>query len=89
MHTLANGHPVNILLSMITDGQKHVRELGMRRIMRARSEKYGIREFSVPKLNFDADVYIDLIDWQTRPQYLRRLFSPPYQTMTLIDGGQR
>ena len=57
-------HPENILLSMITDECKTIRELGMRRILRARSEKYGIRQFSVPKLNFDANDYISIIDWQ-------------------------
>jgi hypothetical protein len=58
------GHHENILLSMITDNRKHIRELGMRRILRARSQKYGIRQFCVPTLNFAANDYIDLIDWQ-------------------------
>ena len=29
------GHPENILLCMITDNRKHIRELGMRRVLRA------------------------------------------------------
>src|ERR1043165_6172966 len=37
---------------------------GMRRILRARSESYGLRKFSIPTLNFNAQSYIDLIDWQ-------------------------
>src|SRR5688572_20525060 len=36
-------HPENILLCMLGDDRKHIRELGMRRILRARSEAYGIR----------------------------------------------
>jgi len=49
---------------MITDDSKTIRELGMRRVLKARSEKYGIRKFVIPTLNFDAKNYIDLIDWQ-------------------------
>lgn len=58
------GHPENLLLSMITDERKYIRELGMRRILRARLEQYGIRQFHVPQLNFSAADYIDIIDWQ-------------------------
>jgi hypothetical protein len=57
-------HPENLLLSMITDERKTIRELGMRRILRARSESCGLRKFSIPTLNFNAQNYIDLIDWQ-------------------------
>jgi hypothetical protein len=61
------GHPENLLLSMITDDRKHVRELGVRRIMRARANvqlQHHIRVFEVPPLNFDARDYIELIDWR-------------------------
>ncbi len=58
------GHPENILLAMISDMRKHIRELGVRRILRARSESYGIRRFTTVPINFEADDYIDLIDWQ-------------------------
>ena len=45
---------------MITDDRKSIRELGMHRILPARSEQYGIRQFHVPQLNFSAadDIYI-------------------------------
>jgi len=59
------GHPDNILLTKITDERKHIRELGTRRILKARSEIYGLRRFSIPELRFDAKNYINLIDWQT------------------------
>jgi len=61
------GNPKNILLSMLTDDRKHVRMLGLRRIMRAHASKEhngGVRIFEIPPLNFQADDYIDLIDWQ-------------------------
>ena len=60
-------HPENMLLCMLSDERKHIRELAMRRILRARSEEYGLRVFSIPKLNFAATDYIDLIDWQKTP----------------------
>jgi hypothetical protein len=42
------GHPENLLLGMITDDRKHIRELGLRRILKARSEhtaKIAVRVF--------------------------------------------
>ncbi|KAK4887848.1 hypothetical protein RN001_004119 [Aquatica leii] len=52
---------------MLGDVWKHVRELGLRRILRCRQmkAKENIREFKIPTLNFEADDYIDLIDWQS------------------------
>jgi len=58
-------HPENLLLAMITDERKHVRELGLRKILKARSQRIaGIRQFTVPELNYDSSDYINLIDWQ-------------------------
>lgn len=48
-------HPENILLGMVTDERSHIRELGFRRILKAREiECSSVREFNIPKLNFDA-----------------------------------
>ena len=61
------GHPENILISMLTDDRPHIRKLGLRRIMRARASGtslHGVRIFEVPPFNFDAEDYIDMIDWQ-------------------------
>ena len=50
---------------MITDERKHIRELGLRRILKARSDRVaGIRKFTIPELNFNSSDYIELIDWQ-------------------------
>lgn len=59
-------HPENLLLSMLSDEQKHVRELAARRILKARaaSDSSQLRVFEVPKINLNASSYIDLIDWQ-------------------------
>lgn len=62
-------HPENILLSMVTDDRRHVRELGLRRILKSRANpsqsKNATREFKIPLLNFKATDYIDMINWQT------------------------
>ena len=49
-------HPENLLLSMLTDDRPIIRKLGLRRIMKARSQdKPGkVRVFKVPTLNFEA-----------------------------------
>lgn len=73
-------HPENLLLSMIVDKRDHVRELGYRRIIKARtlsSESKSIRNFKPPKINFLATDHIEMIDWKTTalspPPLLRRV----------------
>lgn len=48
-------HPENLLLSMLTDTQQHIRELAARCILKARSiEENVLRLFEIPSINFDA-----------------------------------
>ncbi|GBM28697.1 hypothetical protein AVEN_116709-1 [Araneus ventricosus] len=60
-------HPEHRLLTMLHDSRKHIRELAVRCILGARDKKTkhsgGLRFFKLPKLNFEAADYIDLIDW--------------------------
>ncbi|GBL73277.1 hypothetical protein AVEN_159320-1 [Araneus ventricosus] len=60
-------HPEHLLLTMLHDSRKHIRELAVRRILGAREKKTkksgGLRLFKLPKLNFKAAYYVDLIDW--------------------------
>lgn len=71
-------HPENLLLSMLTDEQKHIRELAARRILKARDSLATRRQpvqpriFEVPVVNFEATSYIDVIDWQENNN-----FDPP------------
>ncbi|GBN18008.1 hypothetical protein AVEN_1395-1 [Araneus ventricosus] len=61
-------HPGNVLLSMVVDKRDHIRELGFRRIIKARnlaSKKKSIRSFQTPKINFPATYYIEMIHWNT------------------------
>lgn len=47
---------------MLCDERKHVRELGLRRVLITRTEsRGGVRKFKVPQINFDAKDYIDMI----------------------------
>ena len=61
-------YPENILLAMVHDKNKDTRELSLRRILKARKieAEHGkcVRLFKIPKINFDATAYYDLIDWQ-------------------------
>jgi len=57
-------HPENLLLAMIADEREHVRQLGLRRILKAKQQhKTDIRKFVIPTINFDAGDYIDIINW--------------------------
>ncbi|GBN20611.1 hypothetical protein AVEN_209454-1 [Araneus ventricosus] len=58
-------HPEYLLLSMMADERRHIRELVVRRITRARGSSSTIerRRFVAPKLNFKANQHIDIIDW--------------------------
>ncbi|GBN44327.1 hypothetical protein AVEN_186278-1 [Araneus ventricosus] len=50
---------------MITDNQNFIRELGLRQIMAAIARKsIGIRKFTIPDFNFEAEDYHELTDWQ-------------------------
>ena len=53
-------HPENVILAVITDHRSHIRELGLRRVMKARAAQPNakIRKFEIPaNLNFDAVEY--------------------------------
>ena len=58
-------HPEIILLSMVHDDRRHIRELGWRRMLKARdSAETGVRTFVLNKINMNAAQYYDMIEWQ-------------------------
>ena len=62
------GHPESMLLSMLTDETQYAREPEVRRFLRAwacNKVNVKIRISQVPPLNFDAEDYTELIDWQS------------------------
>lgn len=66
---------------MLTDPQKHIRELAARCILKARNKKTSkVRLFKLPNINFNASSYIDLIDWQ------QNMTEPPI-LKTISDGN--
>ncbi|GBM60904.1 hypothetical protein AVEN_235165-1 [Araneus ventricosus] len=58
-------HPENLLLSMLADEKRHIRELAVRRIIKARGSSSTVEclRLVVRKLNLRANQYIDMIDW--------------------------
>jgi hypothetical protein len=68
------GHPENVILNMMTDERKHIRELAVRKIKAARSNdgchsrnSADIRKFIIPKLDFEAGSYYELVNWLNFP----------------------
>lgn len=61
-------HPENILLSMITDADKTIRNDAFKKILRARSAGGDeLRHFEKPSfdaINFECTRYQDMIDWK-------------------------
>lgn len=74
-------HPENVLLAMLQDSAPHIRELALRRVLKARKESTGqkVREFCLPKLREDAPNYYGLIDWASE-----KITEPPI-TMKYSD----
>lgn len=73
-------HPENILLAMLGDERKLVREQAVNTIMESRLKNDStekLRSFNVPTLNMSAKDYIDMIDWKkiniTEPPLTRDL----------------
>ena len=63
-------HSENILVSMIADEREEIRRKAVLRIMRARKEfnpDLHPRQFIPPQINFNAQYYFDLINWETEP----------------------
>lgn len=59
------GSPENIILAMLFDERKHIRQLGFQRILKSRELNYkDQRHFVVPELFFDAKEYFEIIDCQ-------------------------
>lgn len=59
-------HPENLLLSLLTDEQQHLREIAVNKIMNARNSPVTgnkPRVFEVPEINFNAICYNEIINW--------------------------
>lgn len=60
-------HSENILLAMMEDSRPYVRELALRRVLKARRSgpDRTIRRFDLSPLNFEADEYCNLVNWES------------------------
>lgn len=60
-------HPENILLAMLHDNQKSIRQQAYKKILIARTAQHetqnSVRIFRVPDINFNAKSYCNLINW--------------------------
>jgi hypothetical protein len=57
-------HPENLLLAMAFDERDHVRQLALRRILKARQQqRTGVRKLVIPQISFEAADYTELISW--------------------------
>lgn len=58
-------HPEHIVLAMTNDDNEHIRKMAWNRVLAARREVTTgkpVRQFKIPKLNFDCDDYKSMID---------------------------
>lgn len=75
-HNAYYGHPENVILNMMVDERKHIRELAARKVKAARessaslssSSSGEIRKFTIPQLNFEASDYYELVNWVDNPR---------------------
>lgn len=80
------GHPENVLLAMLADDRKEIREQACSRILQSRSNIPHLRKFEIPSFNFDASDYFKIIKWEdntiTEPPLLRDLSTDELQQIT-------
>ena len=70
-------HAENVLVAMLADTEKLVRDVAVDKILTARKRSVEVRAFRVPKLNWDCQTYTDMISWST--------FSEPPATRHMPD----
>jgi len=60
------GHPENVLVAMLGDSRQEVLKEAAKIILKARNSKKPktLRKFTLPKLNFQANDYPQLVDWK-------------------------
>ena len=87
-------HPENVLLAILTDSRPHIRQLGLQRILKVRSTEMSgehVRKFCIPRLNFDAVNYEDMIDWSsadtpvTEPPVMMRMTDTELKDLIKAD----
>ena len=79
---------------LVNDENMIVLELGLRRVLRSRKLCEGpltkIRAFKLPKINFDADMYYEMIDWknvEVTPPPLHHDFTNDEIDKAIVEGN--
>ena len=81
-------HPEQVLLAMISDEDQQIRTEAIQHIQaaRGRGQQEEVRSFTLPTINFDAQRYVDIIDWTaeeiTEPPLLCDLSDAELQEIT-------
>lgn len=82
-------HPENLLISMLVDDRDYIRELALRRIIKAREAESPTKRriFRIPKINFSAKDYTEIIVWHesqiTAPPVLQHISIEELQIMQM------
>lgn len=81
-------HSENILLAMLEDSRPYVRELALRRVLKARSSgpDRTIRRFDLSPLNFEADEYYNLVSWESPMEPAATICLSEEEIMTFIKS---
>lgn len=75
-------HHENLLLAILNDESEQVRYRGWRKILEIRNinnnnnQNLGIREFKIPQINFDAENYTEIMDWENLANTLPPILRP-------------
>nr|CAI5840119.1 unnamed protein product [Callosobruchus analis] len=76
--------PESVLLEKLADPGEHIRRLAFHRIKKARTNtSKELRVFKAPKLNFDADDYIDITDCPFLLQWIMYTYYIFYRLLTM------
>lgn len=83
-------HPENLLLAMMVDDQLDIRIKALQKILSCRNAEQSadLRFFEIPKLNFDAEDYTDLISWEkvTEPPIIKKIPTDRLTDLILTDS---
>src|SRR6218665_2907573 len=78
------------LSCMLSDERPNNRDLAFRRILAARKETASnstttVRQFPVPKLNFEAEDYTELVDWKSIDRCSPPVMKDMSETITFVE----
>lgn len=87
-------HPENVLLAMVTDERAEVRRTGIERVIAARAlsaDQVKVRVVKVPALNFNAQDYPEMINWEREivipPPVLSTYTTEELQSLLQVDDN--